>query len=177
MFMDTNKNNSQNPSPTSGSSHGFKYKRLQPEELQALEKEFVHFLASAQITGKDWEKLKETELEKANELIDVFSDLVYAKVLRKLKFLEFRDSKNLTIFYCADDKIILLGLRVKESSQLDLNSSDLLSKWNYSESSAVTVIKTEKKYLKEREVEVFELLQNGCLITDEKLFNTLIEMV
>ena len=38
-----------------------KYKRLTTDELQALEKEFVHFLASAQITGQDWIKMKEKE--------------------------------------------------------------------------------------------------------------------
>ncbi|MGZ4035866.1 MAG: DUF6495 family protein, partial [Bacteroidia bacterium] len=51
-----------------------KYKRLTREELQALEPEFIHFLAAAQVTGKDWEKMKENKLEVAEELIDAFSD-------------------------------------------------------------------------------------------------------
>jgi hypothetical protein len=54
-----------------------KYKRLTTEELKHLEKEFVNFLASAQITGSDWEKMKANEIEKAEELLDVFSDLVF----------------------------------------------------------------------------------------------------
>jgi hypothetical protein len=41
----------------------------------------------------------------------------------------------------------------------------------------VNVIKTERPYAKEREVEVFELLQSGCLITDERLFNVLKGMI
>ncbi|OFY87258.1 MAG: hypothetical protein A3F72_17315 [Bacteroidetes bacterium RIFCSPLOWO2_12_FULL_35_15] len=154
-----------------------KYKRLRPEELQALEKEFVNFLASAQITAQDWEKMKEQELEKANELIEVFSDLVYDKVLRKIKFLEFRDAKTLNIFNCTEEKIKLLGLRVNESSTLDLTAPDVLSKWNQSNSGNVTVVRTEKNYSKERELEMFELLQTGCLITDDKLYNLLRGMV
>lgn len=154
-----------------------KYKRLRPEELQALEKEFVNFLASAQITGPDWEKMKEQELEKANELIEVFSDLVYDKVLRKIKFLEFRDAKTLNIFNCTDEKIKLLGLRVNESSTLDLTAPDVLSKWNQNNSGSVTVVRTEKNYSKERELEMFELLETGCLITDDKLYNLLRGMV
>lgn len=154
-----------------------KYKRLRPEELQALEKEFVNFLASAQITGPDWEKMKEKELEKANELIDVFSNLVYDKVLRKIKFLEFRDAKTLNIFKCTEGKIKLLGLRVNESSTLDLTTPDVLSKWNQNNSGNVTVVRTEKNYSKERELEMFDLLQTGCLITDDRLYNLLRGMI
>lgn len=154
-----------------------KYKRLGPGELQALEKEFVNFLASAQITAKDWEKMKEQELEKVNELIDIFSDLVYEKALKKIKFLEFRDAKTLNIFNCTEEKIKLLGLRVKENSALDLTAPDVLSKWKESNSGNVTVIKTEKNYIKDRELEMFELLETGCLITDDRLYNLLIGMI
>lgn len=150
-----------------------KYKRLNPEELKALEKEFVNFLASAQITGSDWIKMKANELEKAEELIEVFSDVVYDKILRKIKYLEYRDAKTLNIFHCADDKIVLAGMRIKENSQLDFTAPDFFAKWNADDLSMVNVVKSEKKYIKERELEVFELLQNGCLITDDKLFNAL----
>lgn len=154
-----------------------KYKRLTVEELQHLEKEFVHFLSSAQITAQDWEKMKKNESEKAEELIDVFSDLVYDKVMSKMKHLEYRDEKTLNIFNCLEDKIVLIGLRVKEHSQLDLTAPDVFTQWNENTASAVNVIKTERGYVKERGVEVFELLQTGCLITDDRLFNLLTEMV
>lgn len=150
-----------------------KYKRLSTEELAALENDFIHFLASAQITGPDWQKMKTNEIDKAEELIDVFSDVVYDKVLRKIKYLEYRDTKTLNIFYCAQDKIMLAGIRVKEHASLDLTASDMSSRWNENDLSHVHVVKSEKQYVKEREVEVFELLQSGCLITDEKLFNLL----
>jgi hypothetical protein len=154
-----------------------KYKRLTNEELQLLEKEFVHFLASAQITGADWEKMKKNEIENAEELITVFSDMVYEKVLKKIEYLEYRDAKTLNIFNCTDDKIILVGLRVKEHSSLDLTAQDVFVQWTNNDTDSVNVIKTEKKYSKERGEELFELLQNGSLITDDKLFNLLIGMV
>ena len=150
-----------------------RYKRLNQEELQALEKEFVNFLASAQITGSDWVKMKTNELAKAEELIDVFSDVVYDKILRKIKYLEYRDAKTLNIFYCADDRIVLAGMRVKEHSQLDFTAPDFFAKWNADDFTMVNIVKSEKGYVKERELEVFELLQSGCLITDDKLFNAL----
>ncbi len=150
-----------------------KYKRLSSEELKHLEKEFVNFLASAQITGPDWKKMKTKELQKAEELLDVFSDLVFEKVMSKIKYLEYRDEKTLNIFNCDAEKIFLVGLRVKENSTFSFTAANIFTQWNDSHTSAVNVIKNEKKYSKERGVEVFDLLQTGCFITDEKLFNLL----
>ena len=150
-----------------------KYKRLESAELKELEKEFIHFLASAQITGADWEKMKENEVEKAEELIEVFSDLVYEKVMSKIDYLEYRDSKSLNIFHLTNDRIVLVGLRVKENQSLDLMADNVFEQWNQSSMNAVNLVKIEKGYLKERGVEVFELLQTGCFITDGKLYNLL----
>ena len=147
-----------------------KYKRLTPEELQVLEPDFINFLASMQITGPDWEKMKKEENDKANELIDVFSDVVYDKVLSKINDLEYRDAKTLNIFHFAADKIQLVGLRVKENSQLDLTSENVLAQWSESNNASVNIVRSEKSYDKEKQVKVFGLLQTGCLITDEKLF-------
>ncbi len=150
-----------------------KYKRLSNEELKELEKEFVHFLAAAQVTGKDWEKMKKEEVHKAEEFIDVFSDMVYEKVMSKIKYLEYRDQKTLNIFNCSEEAIMLVGLRVHENSTIDLTTEDVMSQWTENNSKAISIIKSEKKYLKERGIEVFELLQSGCLITDDKLYNLL----
>ena len=156
---------------------GVKYKRLSTEELNALEKEFINFLSSMQITGADWQKMKIRENIKAEELITVFSDLVYDKVLKKIKFLEYRDAKTLNIFNFLENKISLIGIRVKDQSSLNLTSDDIFSQWTESNLSSINLIKSEKNYTKERELEIFELLQTGCLITDDKLYNLLMEMV
>lgn len=150
-----------------------KYKRLNTEELSALQPDFVNFLASMQITASDWEKMKKEEHEKANELIDVFSDVVYDKVLSKISYLEYRDIKTLNIFYFAEDKIKLVGLRVKEGGKLDLTAPDVLEQWTENNNASVNIIRSERDYEKEKQLEIFELLQNGCLITDDKLFKLL----
>lgn len=150
-----------------------KYKRLESAELKELEKEFIHFLSSAQITGSDWEKMKVNELEKAEELIDVFSDLVYEKVMSKIDYLEYRDNKSLNLFHFTNDKIVLVGLRVKDNNSLDFMKENVFEGWNQSNMNSVNLVKTEKGYSKDRGLEVFELLQAGCFITDSKLFNLL----
>jgi hypothetical protein len=153
-----------------------KYKRLTTDELEILQEDFVRFLAAAQITGADWEKMKQNENEKANELIDVFSDMVYDKVLSKITYLEYRDTKTLNIFHFAEDKVMLRGLRVKDNSALDLTSAELFKDWSSANNASVTIVRTEKKYEKERAEEIFDLLQTGCLITDDRLFKLLNSM-
>lgn len=150
-----------------------KYKRLTSEELRALEPDFIHYLASMQITAPDWEKMKKQEPGKAEELIAVFSDVVYDKVLGKINYLEYRDEKTLNIFYFGPEKIQLVGLRVKEHSPLNLTAPDVLDQWNAADHASVSIVRSEKAYEKEKQAEIFELLQTGCLITDGKLFNTL----
>ncbi|MCW3103975.1 MAG: hypothetical protein JWO09_2415 [Bacteroidetes bacterium] len=153
-----------------------KYKRLNKEELEALQQDFVNFLAAAQITGPDWEKMKKEENHKANELIDVFSDMVYEKVLGKISYLEYRDAKTLNIFYFGEEMVQLTGLRVKETSSLDLTSPDVISQWSSANNASVNIVRSEKRYEKERQLEIFELLQTGCMITDDKLFRLLNSM-
>ncbi|HEY0029459.1 MAG TPA: DUF6495 family protein [Bacteroidia bacterium] len=154
-----------------------KYKQLNTGELAALEKEFIHFLSSAQITGQDWIKMKKEESDKAEELIAVFSDMVYEKVMSKINYLEYRDAKSLTVFKCGEEEIEMVGLRVKADNPLDLTAANVFEQWNESESNAVEVIKSEKKYKEDRGLEVFGLLESGCLITDNRLFELISSMV
>ena len=155
-----------------------KYKRLTPDELQALEQDFIHFLAAMQVTGPDWQKMKAQEPSKAEELIDVFSDVVYDKVLGRISYLEYRDAKTLNVFHCLPDRIRLVGLRVQEHSPLDLTAGDVLAQWNeHQNNGGVTVVHSEKGYREDKQTEVFELLQSGCYITDDRLFKALSAMV
>jgi hypothetical protein len=154
-----------------------RYKRLAPDELKALEPDFINFLSSMQITGSDWEKMKKEENEKANELVDIFSDLVYEKVLGKINYLEFRDAKTLNLFYFGEDKMQLIGIRVKDSSSLDLTSVEVMEQWNVSNNASVNIVSSERKYETDRKLKIFELLQSGCLITDDRLFKLLSSMI
>jgi hypothetical protein len=150
-----------------------KYKRLSAEELKELEKEFIHFLSSAQITGPDWEKMKKEEPLHAEELIEVFSDMVYEKVMGKIEYLEFRDEHNLNIFHYGKDRVEMAGLSVKPGSGIDLRLEDAMRNWD---GSGVNVLRTEKEYVKDRGVEIFEMLESGCLITDNRLFELIKEL-
>lgn len=153
-----------------------KYRRLTNEELKELEKEFINFLVANTITADDWLKIKELDPEKAEVLIEMFSDVVLDKVLRKVQFVEHRGERDLIIFNCGKDEIELFGLTVSEELEVDLtNEASVISMLLNSEmlDGNVKSFHQTKRYQKERELEVFEMIQSGCLITDDSIYNTL----
>ncbi len=151
-----------------------KFRRLTIEELQGLEQEFVQFLAANTITGSDWAKLKEHEIEKANELIDVFSDLVFEKIIKDVLYLEFRTEKDIKTFHCQEDKIVLIGLQHKKPSTIDLSDEKQLKKAIEDASSSLQIYFTEKVYTPNRALELFRMLEHGAVISKNgELFKAL----
>ena len=151
-----------------------KYRILTTEELEELKEEFIQYLVSNTVTADDWVKIKDTEVEKAEKLIELFSDQVLDKALTNIKFLEHRESKNLMLFHCTKESIDMIGLSVDENSELDL--TEISNMGGIPENDSINVFKTSKKYSKNREEEIFDMLNNGCLTTDEKLYETLMNL-
>jgi cag pathogenicity island protein 24 len=153
-----------------------KYRLLTLEELKELEPEFIRFLSSNQITADDWVSIKANNLQKVDELVELFSDIVLEKVLSKVKYAEQRSSDNLLLFHFTESDIILTGLSTQKDSDIDFTQQECIA--NIAEnpekySGQVNLFKSKKTYSKSREEEIFAILSAGGLITDEKLFNAL----
>lgn len=156
-----------------------RYRRLTNEELAELEKEFVNFLVVNTVTADDWEKLKINDPDKAEVYIEDFSDLVLEKVLTNISYLEHRSERDMMVFKCTEDKLCMLGLTVTEDIEVDLNNEASIASLLLTSGSLegkVKVFKSEKDYVKDRSLELFELIQTGCLITDEKMYDTLMSL-
>ena len=153
-----------------------KYRRLTNQELAELEKEFVNFLVSNTVTGDDWEKIKQESPERAEGLIEIFSDIVFDKTIKKLEFLQLKTPTDLKIFHCKKEEIELVGLKVEGKSDLDftqnISSEEMIKKLS-SSNAKLQMYSATKKYKNNREQEVFEMMQWGSLISDGKLFRTL----
>jgi hypothetical protein len=154
-----------------------KYRLLTNEELRPLEKEFINFLAANTITASDWVNLKTNQPEKAFSMIETFSDMVLERALTNIKHIEHRSASELKLFHYQKDKITLVGIVVDEALGPDLTNPESLKqvteKLESADRSLVKIYKTEKPYHKQREVELFEMLESGCLIVDDSLYNTL----
>lgn len=144
-----------------------KYRRLRTDELADLETEFVRFLAVQSIPADDWEKMKDTDLDKVNLLLDKFSEVVYEKVLANIEYLEFRTPKDIKTFFCPKDKIYLIGLKIEGDSNLDftknLSPEEMMTKMRASKAK-LQLYRAEKDYKPERDIELFRMLEAGALI-------------
>ncbi len=153
-----------------------KYRRLTVEELEQLEQDFIRFLATNSITGEDWVKMKSNNPKKSNEFIDLFSDLIFDRTLKKVEHLEFKTPNDIKLFHCLENKIVMLGLFIEGNSDIDFtkptNPQSMLDQLKKS-SAQLKLYQAEKQFSKQREMELFEMMENGCLISKGELFRTL----
>lgn len=154
-----------------------KYRRLDADELAELEQEFIQFLAANTITGSEWEKIKQETPAKAEQLIELFSDLVFDKTLSNIRYLEFKTSRDIKTFHCLPDKMILNGLRILGDTSLDFTQESdpqqMLQLLQLS-GARLQLYTAEKTYTASREQELFELMEKGALISrDGALFKAL----
>lgn len=142
-----------------------KYRTLTSEELSHLEKEFVEFLVVNGITSDEWQKIKESEPEKTDKLIVLFSDVVFEKLMRKTHYVNKQMGKVLMCFHYGEQEAQMILVQdwelEKPASEVTFNDLRLGS---YSLSTQT------KKYKKLREVELFELVQGGAEISDGKIY-------
>jgi hypothetical protein len=158
-----------------------KYRRLTTGELQDMENEFVRFLVSNGITADDWVKIKTEDAQQAEGLIQIFSDVVFDKVLEKVKHVEHRSPNDLKTFRFLEDKIELLGLKVNDASSIDLTKGqpleDMLAYVQTAKPGSVQMYRAEKAYKDDNpKKEIFDMLESGAAISDGKIFEALSEM-
>lgn len=143
-----------------------KYRRLSKEELESLEKEFIHFLITNGIDAPEWDNISKNEKDKANEMVDIFSDMVFEKALGNIKFLEHVSPKDIKYFFCSDKKMVLACIKASDQSTLDFTHSKTIHGLaNGSidlKPNELQYFSTEKDYQNQREIEVFELMQQGA---------------
>lgn len=154
-----------------------KYSLLTKEQLEALTDKFAVFLASQQIDAKEWDQIKNEKPELAEQELEVFSDFVWETVLTKATFLEHCSRQHLNLFYC--DKEEIKRIYIKTSNHFtDFSSSEgidwLLKNINSNE---VEVFKGTKKYSKERNLELFELVEKGSDISEGKLYSLINQLI
>lgn len=150
-------------------SIGPKYRKLTLGELEELEKEFVDFLIVNGIVAKDWVRIKSNNPEKAEDIVTLFSDAVLEGAMRKIVFLEYRSPQDIKTFQCLEDKIILMGM-CSENTAVDFTDDDFFSQAAIQPPKDIQVYTSEKMYAKKREAELFDMIENGCQISNGQAF-------
>ena len=142
-----------------------KYRSLTNEELAELENEFKQFLITNNVYTEEWEELNKKKDKKVDELVEMFSDIVLDKALKNIKYLEHVTPNDIKSFKCDTNEMVLIGI-VSKNQDIDFTKHTLSDF-----ADELDIFKTSKPYHKERELEVFELLQSGCSLIDEARYN------
>ena len=144
-----------------------KYIQLTKEQLEELHKEFATFLASQQIDVKEWSDIKTNKPEVADEEINLFSDMVWEDVLTKAEYIEHFSKSSINLFYCTEGVIQRIMIKTNDT-YIDLSSQEGIQiLLNNPRSTQFEIFKGAKKYDKERNLEIFDLVLKGASINKE----------
>ncbi len=154
-----------------------KYTRLTKQQLEELHQEFINFLATQSITGEEWEGIKTDKPEVAEEEIDVFSDLVWEGVLTKVEYLENISAQNMHLFHLTDKEMKLISVKVMNPN-IDLSTSEGFEwfKKNW-QSDFVEYLTASKAYTDDKNLDKFDLIKQGAVITKGDLYNWFDKMI
>lgn len=154
-----------------------KFRRLTIEELEPLEPSFIQFLVANTITGPDWVKIKADEPEKADGLLDIFSDIAFERIIKNIEYLEFHTPSDIKTFHCAADTIVLHGLRINGDSPVDFATDatfEAIVRQMDAAGAQLQIYSAQKSYHPNREQELFDMLEAGARISrDGALFKAI----
>lgn len=154
-----------------------KYRQLTKEQFSALHKEFAEFLATQQIDATAWSKIKIENSSMAEEELNIFSDVVWENVLTNTKYLEHISENHINLFKSESDEIIRIYVKLNNTHKSFLKPDDLQWFLKNPLDEQFEYFKAEKKYTKERNQELFELIEMGSQISKGALFNAISQLI
>ena len=154
-----------------------KYSRLTKDQFVELHKEFIDFLSSNSITFEDWTILKQNNDGKTEGLLDLFSDIVWAKVLDKTRYLENISKNHIYLFSFGDSQMKFIAIYT-EHNEVDFTTNDGFS-WLRDNlfNDSVKMYNSNKNYSEDKLADKFDLINKGGIITKGELFNYFDELI
>lgn len=152
-----------------------KYRMLTKEEMEIFDEDFKHFMITNGVTNEEWIEWNKTNLDKATQLVEVFSDTVLQKVYEKIKYIEFRSLDSCIVFYCDLDKIEMISINRKNDS-VDLSTPDSIHDALSKNEKALTYFKTSKSYSTLREQEIHQMIEQGCFNSTKEFWELLLKL-
>lgn len=154
-----------------------KYRMLSNEELAHLEDDLKAFLIINGIHTEEWKRLNTEDPSKAIELVGIFSDTVLQKVYEKMSYLEFRSPDSCMVFRFADDKMQLISFNRQPDSTVDLSSPESIHEALVGHFDQLSFFRSERSYSTTREMEIHQMLEQGCYVSSEAFWNSLEEVL
>lgn len=154
-----------------------KYRQLTKEQFEELHEEFARFLASQKIDAKEWELLKKEKPKVAEDELNVFSDVVWDDVLTKTEFIEHYSKVSINLFKCQKTLIERIMVKTTNTDINFLTKSGIEWLSSNAGDTSLEYFYAHKDYSKERNIELFELVEKGGIITKGHLYSSLAEII
>jgi hypothetical protein len=95
--------------------------------------------------------------------------------------LEHRSPNDLKLFKCNENQIQLIGIKVIGANTIDFTQNqtaeEMLGKFRVAPNGSIKMFSAEKQYKNnDRSTELFKMMEDGCLISDGKLYKMISEM-
>ena len=154
-----------------------KYLQLTKEQFEELHEEFAVFLAAQSIDVKEWDTIKKEKPDLADKELNIFSDFVWEKVLNKAGYLEHISNDTLNLFKCLENGMERIVVKVKKEGFNLRDQNDFNWFLDNSKDSQIEYLKGYKAYKKERNTEIFELIQQGSVVSKGALFEGILKII
>jgi hypothetical protein len=150
-----------------------KYARLSKEQFERLNEKFALFLAAQSIDKIQWDQIKSQNPSLTEELLDLFSDMVWDQSLDKIIYLENRSDHHLFLFKCEDSRIDLILIKLKEDCP-SLMQKDY-KQWlvGHLSDPRVTIFESSRSFPEDFKDEKFKLMNKGATISEGETFEDL----
>ena len=135
-----------------------KYRQLTKEQFESLHEEFSRFLATQSIDVNEWNTIKKSKPQVAEEEMNIFSDIVWDDVLTRTNYVEHFSKNTANLFKCDEKEIHRIVIKVDSHiNLLEQEGFEWLMKNPMDES--LEIFKGTKKYNSDRNLEIFDLIE------------------
>lgn len=153
-----------------------KYTRLTKEQFDELHREFAQFLALQSIDRHEWEEIKSLRLHVAEQELDVFSELIWEKVLSRTAYVDNISVNHWFLFHVTDSHIHSIIVR-NFKPDLDISEPEGRDYLLAHLSEPFFEILTGRKSFSDRNAEVFQLIRSGGEISDGSLYRAILSCI
>lgn len=154
-----------------------KYRMLTKDEREIFDEDFKHFMISNGVSNEEWLLMNQSQPIKALDLVEIFSDLVLDKVYQKVEFIEFRSENSCLVFYCGTTKIEVISIASKNGNELNLSTPESIHEALIHHSSKLDIFKSEKPYATSRELEIHQMIEQGCFNSSREFWDGLTKLL
>lgn len=148
-----------------------KYTRLTKEQFEELHPEFTNFLATQAIDKAEWDQLKIENPDVAEQELDVFSDLIWEGVLTRAVYLEHFSKNHIFLFKSDVQFIESIVLKSVDKNVNFLTKEGLQYVSDHLFTDLIEMKIGKKFFEEERNVALFQLIQQGAILSDGHLYN------